>query len=295
MMDTGVTVTSGGETPKATPINVTTAIISATIRRRASSTSRVKTRELTRATIAAQTSKGDRGDHHTTAGALAVAGRTGRADKPAPRRDTKDCLAGRAPRRGRTKRYARRPERALTAPNASRPGGHAPKSGEPHEIAQATGEIRAAHRQETTPLQRMVDRVTAVLGAPGFVAGVCVAAPGWMVVNGLAAKFGIPPPDPPPFTNLQGAASVGALLMTALILTTQRREDLLADHRAQLILELSISNDQKISKVIELLEEVRRDNPAIEDRVDAEATAMSTPSDTRAVLDAIKETSEGGE
>ena len=92
---------------------------------------------------------------------------------------------------------------------------------------------------------------------------------------------------------MQTIATMLAVMIAALILTTQRREDQLADHRAQLILELSISNDQKISKVIGLLEEGRRDNPAIEDRIDAEATAMSTPSDTRAVLDAIKETTEG--
>jgi hypothetical protein len=56
----------------------------------------------------------------------------------------------------------------------------------------------------------------------------------------------------------------------------------------QLILELAILNDQKTSKIIELLEEARRDNPAIVDRVDPEASAMSSPSDTHAVLDAIK-------
>ena len=77
--------------------------------------------------------------------------------------------------------------------------------------------------------------------------------------------------------------------MATLILTTQRREDRLADHRAQLILELSIANDQKIAKIIGLLEESRRDNPAITDRVDDQAAAMSNPSDTEAVLAAIKE------
>jgi hypothetical protein len=46
--------------------------------------------------------------------------------------------------------------------------------------------------------------------------------------------------------------------------------------------------DPKLSKVIELLEEGRRDNPSIADRVDDEAAAMSVPSDARAVLDAIK-------
>ena len=94
--------------------------------------------------------------------------------------------------------------------------------------------------------------------------------------------------DWPPFAGLEFVAAIGALLIAALILTTQRREDQLADFRSQLILELSISNDQKIAKIIELLEESRRDNPEIVDRVDDQAAAMSTPSDTEAVLEAIK-------
>jgi hypothetical protein len=56
----------------------------------------------------------------------------------------------------------------------------------------------------------------------------------------------------------------------------------------QLILELIISNDQKCSKVIELLEESRRDNPVMANRVDDQAVAMSEPSDALAVLKAIK-------
>jgi uncharacterized membrane protein len=134
-----------------------------------------------------------------------------------------------------------------------------------------------------------VDRLTAVVGRPGFAAALPAAISVWILGNLAAAGLGLRPPDPPPFAWLQAAASTGALLVAALILTTQRREDQLANHRSQLILELAILNDQKTSKVIELLEEGRRDNPALSDRVDDVADAMSTPSDTRAVLVAIKE------
>jgi uncharacterized membrane protein len=44
-----------------------------------------------------------------------------------------------------------------------------------------------------------------------------------------------------------------------LILTTQRREEQLSSQRGQLVLELAILNDQKSSKIIELLEEFRRE------------------------------------
>lgn len=156
------------------------------------------------------------------------------------------------------------------------------------DIAQATAHLRSEHKEETSALQLALDRLTAFVGWSGFVAAMAAAIGLWILINLTEAGMGLRPLDAPPFVWLQSAASVGALLMAALILTTQRREDQLANHRDQLILELSILTDQKISKIIELIEEGRRDNPAITDRVDDEAAAMSTPADTRAVLEAIK-------
>lgn len=155
--------------------------------------------------------------------------------------------------------------------------------------AQATAQLRAQHKLETSALQLAVDRLTAVVGRPGFVAALGATIAAWVVGNLAVEALGFTPPDPPPFFWLEGAASTGALLVSALILTTQRREDQLANHRAQLILELSILNDQKTSKIIQLLEEGRRDNPALSDRVDTQAVAMSMPADPHAVLVAIKE------
>ena len=157
------------------------------------------------------------------------------------------------------------------------------------EVAHTTAQLRTRHRLEASLLQQTLDRLTAIIGWPGFVVLLGVAILGWVCVNLVAARLGLRPFDPAPFARLQSAASIGALLVATLILTTPRREDKLADHRAQLILELSIANDQKIAKIIELLEESRRDNPAITNRVDDQAAAMSTPSDTDAVLEAIKD------
>jgi uncharacterized membrane protein len=56
--------------------------------------------------------------------------------------------------------------------------------------------------------------------------------------------------------------------MVVLILATQRREDQLAQHREHLILELALLDEQKTAKAIELLEEFRRNNPLIRNRVD---------------------------
>jgi uncharacterized membrane protein len=163
------------------------------------------------------------------------------------------------------------------------------------DIGQATAQLSAEHRQETTTLQQAVDRVTALVGWPGFVGVLALAVGLWIAANSMAMVIGFKPADPPPFFWLQGAIATGALLVSTLILTTQRREDQLARHRSQLILEILLLNDQKISKTIELIEEVRRDSPAIMNRVDSQANAMATPSDAHAVLEAIKDVQAGAD
>jgi uncharacterized membrane protein len=155
-------------------------------------------------------------------------------------------------------------------------------------IAQATAHIKAAHKEETSRQQKWIDRFTALIGRPAFVITLATLLLTWIAANVVATHLGRRAIDPPPFFWLQGTITMGTWLVASLILMTQRREDQLTSHRMQLVLELIISNDQKCSKVIELLEEARRDNPAVADRIDDQAAAMSEPSDALAVLKAIK-------
>jgi uncharacterized membrane protein len=157
------------------------------------------------------------------------------------------------------------------------------------EAARTTAQLRAAHKHEAGLSQQAVDRLTAIVGLPGFAAALTVSIALWVSANVVVRLLGSRVVDPPPFVWLQGAITTGALYVAILILCTQRREEQLSSQRGQLMLELAILNDQKSSNIIELLEEFRRDNPMIADRIDNEARAMSTPSDHRAVMDAIKE------
>ena len=107
---------------------------------------------------------------------------------------------------------------------------------------------------------------------------------------GLPTTLGYRPLDPPPFPWLSGAASLASLYLVVLILTTQSRDDRLTQRREQLNLELAILSEQKTAKVVALLEELRRDSPAVRDRVDKQADVMARPADPQSVIDAIKET-----
>lgn len=161
------------------------------------------------------------------------------------------------------------------------------------ETLQAIAKLHSDHRQEAGALQRMVERLTAWIGRPQFVAAMTAAIVVWVGGNLVAMRSGAAPWDGPPFGWLQGALGLMALYVTVLILTTQRRDDQLAGFREQLTLELAILSEQKSAKIIELLEEIRRDSPSLKNRVDNEAAAMAVAADPQAVLDAIKE-SEGG-
>ena len=157
------------------------------------------------------------------------------------------------------------------------------------ETIRSIARLHAEHHRNATALQRIVDRLTAFVGRPRFIGLLTVAAILWVGGNLALKSLGRTPLDPPPFVWLDGVVSLGALYITILILTTQRREDQLAQHREQLTLELAILSEQKTAKVIELLEEMRRDSPALRNRVDEEAAAMAVPADPQSVLEAIKE------
>jgi uncharacterized membrane protein len=157
------------------------------------------------------------------------------------------------------------------------------------ETIRSIDRLHAEHRRDATPLQSAVDRMTTLLSRPGFIGVVTAIVVGWVSFNLLVAALGYRAIDPAPFSGLAGAVSLASLYMVVLILATQRREDQLAQHREQLILELALLSEQKTAKVIELLEEFRRDSPLIHDRVDRQADSMAQPADPQQMLDAIKE------
>lgn len=148
--------------------------------------------------------------------------------------------------------------------------------------------LHAEHHEQATPSQRFTERLTATVGHTKFLGLLTLIVLGWIGVNLGIIAAGYRSLDVPPFAGLSTAVSVGALYMTVLILSTQRRDDELADQKEQLFLQLAVLADQKSAKIIELLEEMRRDHPGIHDRIDDDAHSMSTPADPQAVLDAMK-------
>jgi uncharacterized membrane protein len=108
-----------------------------------------------------------------------------------------------------------------------------------------------------------------------------------VALNTVGASAGLPRLDPPPFQWLQGVVSLAALLVTLMVLATQRRLAQRAARRGDLELQVNLLSEQKAAKLIALLEELRRDLPSVRDRIDPVANAMTEAVDPKAVLSVI--------
>ena len=77
--------------------------------------------------------------------------------------------------------------------------------------------------------------------------------------------------------------------MTAGVLIRQSQQEKLAEQWAQLTLQLSLLSEQKIAKLIGLIEELRRDLPHVHDRHDPEAEVMQAATDPQTVMAALEQ------
>jgi uncharacterized membrane protein len=157
------------------------------------------------------------------------------------------------------------------------------------ESVQAIAKLYTTHEDRTTRAQRIINGLTDFLGRPLTGMALTLGVILWVVGNFAVWRTGVEPPDPPPFAGLADSVAVVAMLMGVLILAAQRHAGQLAAHRERLALQLALLTEQKNSKIIQLLEEMRRDNPTIANRVDEVAAAMSEPGDASAVLSAIEQ------
>jgi uncharacterized membrane protein len=161
----------------------------------------------------------------------------------------------------------------------------------PHvaETVHSIALLHAEHHRKSTLAERIVDRLTLFVGRPIFLLALLTAALLWMMANTAILLGGGAPLDPPPFSWMELFLTIIALIIAVMILTSQSRADRFANLREQMTLEATLLTEQKTRKIIELLEELRRDSPDVRDRRDLEAEQMATKTDPHDVLTAIKE------
>jgi uncharacterized membrane protein len=138
-------------------------------------------------------------------------------------------------------------------------------------------------------VQLAIERISRFLGSPAYFAFVVVFIVLWVIVNTWGLRHGWRHVDAPPFQWLQGLVSSNALLLTVAVLIRQNRMALVAEHRAHLDLQINLLTEQKVTKILQLIDELRRERTAPRGHTDEQVTEMSKPADAHALMHAIKE------
>jgi uncharacterized membrane protein len=157
-----------------------------------------------------------------------------------------------------------------------------------HENIGTIADFYARHEQELSLPQTIIERISLFFGSPAYVAASAVFIVCWIAANLVAPHYGIDQFDEPPFFWLQGLITLNAFIVATTVLIRQHRMAKLAEHHAHLDLQVNLLAEQKSSKIIKMLEELRRDMPDVNNKPDTEADEMAQPADPKAVLSAIE-------
>jgi uncharacterized membrane protein len=137
------------------------------------------------------------------------------------------------------------------------------------------------------PTQRNIERLTDWIGRPWSAYAVIAFIALWIGIDRFAGpqhRF-----DSTAFPLLQLILTILSLLTALFILITENRQSEHADQRAKVTLQIALINEQKTAKIIELLEQLRKDDPHVPDREDEEAQRMADPTDLREAIEKLEE------
>jgi len=140
-----------------------------------------------------------------------------------------------------------------------------------------------------SPQQRVIEKVTDFLGRPIFLFIILLVVTLWIAINILLTTLGLPNFDPPPFMWLVGVLSLGAVLQATMILITQNRQDATTERNRQLDLQISLLLDEKMSKLITMVDQLRQVHPELENGTDPEVEALKKTVDPHESVKALNQ------
>lgn len=136
--------------------------------------------------------------------------------------------------------------------------------------------------------QSVIEEISCHFGSPIYLGGFILFVACWIIANVFAKYIGWNQFDSPPFIWLQGIVGLNGVVITIAVLIRQNRMARVAELRAHLNLQVNLLSEQKTTKVIQLLEELRQDSPNVKNRHDPEVETMQMQTDPHAMLNAIE-------
>ena len=144
------------------------------------------------------------------------------------------------------------------------------------------------YHQNSTAHQRILDKITAVFGQSQFLYFQIVFFTIWAICSYLSSQQ-ILSADFPLFDLREEGLGVAGLLISTGVLIYQTRQEKISEDRSHLMLQLNLITEQKIAKLISLVEELRTDLPNVKNRDDLEAEIMKQSIDPQAILEVLQQ------
>jgi uncharacterized membrane protein len=149
-------------------------------------------------------------------------------------------------------------------------------------------EVQRKERNSTGPSQLLVEKLSLFIARPAYLFGLVLFVIAWIAAS-LVRPWGVASFDPAPFEILDGLLTFSALVTTTIVLIAQNRLVKLEQQHRHLDLQVGLLTEQKVTKLIHLVEELRRDLPMVKDREDRQAAVLQESADAAAVISAIEE------
>lgn len=175
---------------------------------------------------------------------------------------------------------------ATVTPTATPAAAGAQLTGSAQENLEVMVDLYEKEDARVTPLRGAIERVSNAFGSPGYFLFAVAFVLAWVGFNSWGQAHGWKYVDEPPFFWLQGLVSSNALLLTVSVLIRQNRMAQLAEHRAHLDLQINMLTERKVTKALEIVDELRRN--LLRQEANADVDELTQPADPEAILLAIK-------
>ena len=155
----------------------------------------------------------------------------------------------------------------------------------------AVAKIEASLLGERSPGARLIRWLMRRVGTPAsaMIHGIVFA--GWIGLNAVVLPVGRRF-DPPPFAYLELTASVEAILLGIFILASQNRLQQEEDQRSHLGLQVSMLAETETTKVLHMLDQVRR-HLGIEMESEDDLIGLKASTDPEAIVETLKDSLPG--
>jgi uncharacterized membrane protein len=135
---------------------------------------------------------------------------------------------------------------------------------------------------------RILEKIAATFGQPQFLYLQLVLIAIWAIYSYLASQGALPAGFPRLSLSDQGI-DLASLLISTGVLIYQTRQEKQTEQQSHLMLQIDLLTEQKIAKLIALVEELRADLPNVKNRNDWEAKLMQQATDPQVILEVLQE------